>query len=290
MLSLLGSTWVFNIYSRFFDCVLKKAIFLTVILNILRRKVAMCCLFLATHLLAQESVGEKLSETRALLEEWVRTETLISEEATQWKVEKRILKDIAQVAGRELEDLERGLQRLKESETAGESARDTLLQRQEELQAIVNRIELRLPTLEASLLKRLEWFPAPLLRKVELYEKRIPRSNDDNTSFLVRAQNIAVILREADDFNSRITLDKPTLKVDGVGERVFDVLYFGLATAYFVDATGKVGGIGVPAKGGWKWKLNESIASLVRDAVQMREKEVLAEFLGLPFQIDGGGN
>jgi len=281
-------------YSRYFDWKGKTAIVRAVFFKTLRERIAppaaAASLLLACQLPAQDGAGEKLAETRALLEEWVRTETLVSEEAAQWKVEKRILQDIAEVARRELEGLEKGLERLRESETAGETTKDALLERQRELQAMVERIELRLPVLEAGVLERLAWFPAPLRQKTALYEKRIPRPGDPGPKphFLARAQNIAVILREADDFNSRITLDKPTLQVGDTGKRVYDVLYFGLAVAYFVDATGKVGGVGVPAKGGWKWTLDDRVAPLVRDAVQMREKEILAEFLNLPLQLGGG--
>lgn len=245
---------------------------------------------LAGSVSAQEAPGETFAETRALLEEWVRTKSLLSEEAAQWEVEKRILQDIAEVARGELDELNKGLARVNESKTAGEAAKEALLQRQQELKAMVGRIELRLPSLEASLLERMAWFPQPLRQKVEVYQKRIPRpdSTAPKQNFLVRAQNLAVILREADEFNGRITLDRPVLKIGSEGERVYDVLYFGLAVAYFVDTTGKVGGIGTPARGGWQWTLDDRIAPLVREAVQMRNNEILAEFLELPQQPQGG--
>jgi len=237
---------------------------------------------------AEENAGEKLAETRSLLEEWVRTETLISEEASQWQVQKRILQDIAEVAHRELSILEKGLGNVQESLTKGETAKDSLLERQEELKTIVQRIEIRLPVLEASLLERLEWFPNPLRQKVALYEKRLPRPNGEKQkpNFLIRAQNLAVILREADEFNGRVTLDKPTMDIGDSGARVYNVLYFGLAVAYFVDETGKIAGVGIPAKGGWRWQRQDRIAPIVEKAVEIRKNERLAEFLNLPFELE----
>ena len=258
-------------------------------------KMFLCCrcllsvslLGLTGEMSAQKDVGEALAETRGLLEEWIRTETLISKEAAQWEVEKRILQDIAEVARRELTVLERGLAKAQESLTEGETSKSALLERRQELRVMKERVELRLPKLEASLLERLDWFPAPLRDKIALYEKRIPGPEADSPkpSFLLRAQNIAVILRETDEFNGRITLDKPTMTIGDAGLRVYNVLYFGLAVAYFVDDTGKIGGVGIPAKGGWKWNLDERIAPIVQDAVRIRENEKLAEFLSLPFQL-----
>ena len=247
------------------------------------------CFFLCQfgQIYAREDAGEKLAETRSMLEEWVRTEALISEEASQWKVEKSILEDIAEVAYRELSVLKKGLANVQDSMTQGEAAKDTLLERQQELKAIVRRIEIRLPVLEASILERLEWFPRPLRQKVALYEKRVPRLNTEKQkpNFLLRSQNLAVILREADEFNGRVTLDKPTMDIGDSGARVYNVLYFGLAVAYFVDETGKIAGVGIPAKGGWQWKRQDHIAQMVQKAVEIRNNERLAEFLNLPFEF-----
>ena len=233
---------------------------------------------------------ESLAEARALLEEWVRTESIISSEDAQWKVEKRILQDIKEVTKKELSGLEVRLQSARNFLTEGETAKDSLLEHRQELDAIVKRIELRLPVVEAGLLERLKWFPEPLREKVALYVDRIPHPGNPRPkpNFLTRVQNIAVILREADEFNGRITLEKPTKEIGDGGRRVYNVLYFGLAIAYFVDEDGKAGGYGVPASGGWTWIRADDIAPVIADAVSIRENKSRARFLSLPFKLKGG--
>lgn len=234
------------------------------------------------------SVVDQLNETRTLLEEWVRTETVISEEAAQWQVEKRVLEDIAEVAERELQLLEEGIAKIRENQTDGEQAKDALLQRRRELDELVQRLESYLPRLEQQLLQHMKSFPQPLQDIVALQASRIPSAStapEKLPSFVFRAQNIAVILRQADLFNSRITLDKPRLQIPDLPDKVYNVLYFGLGAAYFVDESGKVAGFGGPGTDGWVWTRQDSIASRVWDGILIFENKVPAKFLQLPVQI-----
>lgn len=250
---------------------------------------ALCCGWIGLHSQTPEAVSQ-LNETRTLLEEWVRTETLISEEKSQWEVEKRVLQDIAEVANRELQLLETGIAEIQAKQTEGQQAKDSLLQRREELDLLVQRLEHYLPALEQQLLERVAWFPQPLLDIISLQVDRIPKPNTtpgtEPPNFVLRAQNIAVILREADNFNSRITLDKPILELSGSKPKVYNVIYFGLGAAYFVDETGVIGGYGMPAKGGWQWKVTEKIAPHIKDAIAIYKRQIPARFIQLPIHVE----
>jgi hypothetical protein len=227
----------------------------------------------------------QLSETRTILEEWVRTEAQISQESSQWEVEKRILQDIAQVASHEIEILQQGIAKIRASQTSGEHEKDTLLQRRQELDTLVQRLERYLPLLEQQLLDRIQWFPHPLLDTISLHSQKLSAAQDTPANFVSRAQNIAVILREADSFNAKVSLDRPVLQLDGTQGKVYNVLYFGLGAAYFVDETGSTAGFGTPARGGWKWNREDKLAPLVRDAVQVFESQIPAKFIHLPVHL-----
>ena len=243
-------------------------------------------LLLAYPLTAQTpDAAAQLNETRAMLEEWVRTETQISEESSQWEVEKRILQDIAAVANRELEFLQQGIAKIQATQTEGEQEKDTLLQRRKELDTLVQRLERYLPLLEQQLLDRIEWFPLPLLETISHHSEKLAASQTQPASFVTRAQNIAVILREAGSFNAKVTLDKPVLQLEGTQSKVYNVLYFGLGSAYFVDETSSIAGYGTPARGGWKWNREDKTAPLVREAIQIFENQVPARFIQLPAHL-----
>ena len=87
-----------------------------------------------------------------------------------------------------------------------------------------------------------------------------------------------------------LLLDKvrKTHRLGDGGRRVYNVLYFGLAIAYFVDEDGKAGGYGMPASGGWTWTRADDIAPVIADAVSIRENKSRARFLSLPFKLKGG--
>ena len=250
------------------------------------KSLILAVLFLAHSLPAQTpDAAAQLNETRAMLEEWVRTETQISQESSQWEVEKRILQDIAAVANRELEFLQLGIAKIQATQTAGEQEKDVLLQRRQELDTLVQRLERYLPLLEQQLLDRIQWFPQPLLDTISVHSEKLTAAQERPASFVSRAQNIAVILREADSFNAKVTLDKPILQLEGTQSKVYNVLYFGLGAAYFVDETGSIAGYGSPGRGGWIWNREDKTAPLVREAIQIFENQVPAKFIHLPAQI-----
>jgi len=237
-----------------------------------------------------KAVASQINDTRTILEEWVRTETTISKETSDWQVDKRVLEDIAAVAERELKLLEEGIAKIRANQTEGEQAKDLLLQRRKELDQLVQRLETYLPQLESQLLEQMKFFPKPLLDTVALQASRIPKPGitppDKVPGFVIRAQNIAVILRQADLFNSKITLDKPRLQLPDTKDKVYKVLYFGLGAAYFIDESGSIGGYGIPGQAGWVWTRNDKISDQVKDAIQIFENKMPARFVQLPVQLE----
>jgi hypothetical protein len=85
------------------------------------------------------------------------------------------------------------------------------------------------------------------------------------------------------DFQNTITLDGDIREIDGE-RREIDILYLGLTQAWFVDATGTYGGSGVPTDSGWIWNTDSSIAMRVREAIDIHQKRIPADFLSLPLQ------
>jgi len=64
------------------------------------------------------------------------------------------------------------------------------------------------------------------------------------------------------------------------------VIYLGLAVAYYADKEGKVGGIGVPAAGEWKWTERNDLAPSIRDAVLYYNGDIKpAKLVDLPFDV-----
>ena len=76
--------------------------------TILLQALALGCLISSQPLHAQNSV----SETRDVLDRWVETRQIISEEKADWRTEKSILSDTVLLLKNELERLEKDLEAL----------------------------------------------------------------------------------------------------------------------------------------------------------------------------------
>ena len=69
---------------------------------------------------------------------------------------------------------------------------------------------------------------------------------------------------------------------DGVS-REFQVMYFGLGIAYFVNESGTDAGYGSPSKKGWVWKRDDSLAQEISTGIDMVNNRAMPRFLKLPF-------
>ena len=108
------------------------------------------CSLIIVGLNAQNQVAE----TREVLDQWVETRQIISEEKASWKVEESILGDTVQLLSSELHRLSEALTDLESSATAADEERSTLADEKEKLTAASAVVEANIGALESQL-KRL---------------------------------------------------------------------------------------------------------------------------------------
>ena len=70
--------------------------------------------------------------------------------------------------------------------------------------------------------------------------------------------------------------------------REVEVIYLGLARAYYADRSGNAG-IGVPGAGGWDWESRPDLHGQVTNALAQLDKKRPPEVVSLPLKIDGKG-
>ena len=64
-----------------------------------------------------------------------------------------------------------------------------------------------------------------------------------------------------------------------------EILYLGLAVAFYVDRAGENAGTGRPGAAGWEWSADNAIAGQVRRAIDIHSKSAEPGFVELPFKI-----
>lgn len=229
----------------------------------------------------------KVTETRDVLDKWVETRQIISEEKADWKTEKSILGDTVQLLSSELERLEKALTDLEASATAADEDRTRLAAEKETLTAASAVVEGNIGKLETQLKTIIKTLPDPLINKIKPLIRRLPDDPaDTKLSLGERVQNIVGILSQADKFNTTLTETSESREIgDG---KVVEVrtLYWGLAMAYYVDASGTYAGIGYPGANGWEWPQIEGAGPEIKRLIDVYEGAEEIQFVEVPARIN----
>ena len=233
------------------------------------------------------AAADAIRDTRNTLEQWVETRQIISEEQSNWKLEQSILKDTEALLSNELERLNLALDDLNASATAADEDRTSLAAEKEALVAASSVVESEIGSLEVQMHSIVKTLPQPLVEKIKPLIRRLP--DDPTTTQLTlgeRVQSIVGILSQADKFNTTITQTSESREIgDG---RVVEVrtLYWGLAMAYYVDASGEYAGIGVPDADGWEWPQIDGAGAQIKRLLDVYEGSEEIQFVEVPARIN----
>lgn len=229
----------------------------------------------------------KVAETRDVLDQWVETRQIISEEKAEWKVEKSILGDTVQLLSSELERLEKALADLEASASAADEDRTKLAAEKELLNAASDVVVDNIEGLETQLKTIIHTLPEPLINKIKPLIRRLPDDPaDTKLSLGERVQNIVGILSQADKFNTTLTETSESRELPGGKIVEVRTLYWGLAMAYYVDASGQYAGIGYPGADGWEWPQIDGAGADIRRLIDVYEGSEEIQFVEVPARIN----
>ena len=229
----------------------------------------------------------KLQDTRDVLDQWVETKQIISEERADWRLEQSILKDSQSLLDNELARLTDALADLEASATAADEDRTQLAAEKELLKAASSVVEANIGSLETKMKALVNSLPQPLVDKIKPLMRRLPDDpNNTKLSLGERVQNIVGILSQADKFNTTITLSNESREIaDGKVVQV-TTLYWGLAMAYFVDNSGTYAGIGTPNSEGWEWLEMADAGPQIKQLLDIYEGSQEIKFVAVPARVN----
>jgi hypothetical protein len=124
-----------------------------------------------------------------------------------------------------------------------------------------------------------------VLTKLQPLLARIPAPGTvARVSTAERFQNVLGILNEMNRANSEISVAYEIRKLaDGTSSEV-QVIYVGLAQAYYISPTGEAG-VGVPGPEGWQWSPLPKAASDILFALEIIQGKHSPAFVPLPVTI-----
>jgi len=227
-----------------------------------------------------------ITDTRETLDKWVETSQIISKEKADWRTERAILSDTEKLLTSELARLSEDLQILETTATTAEEDRAKLTAQKSSVSEASSVVESKIVSLEAELKAIIPTLPLPLINKIKPLIRRLPEdSNNTQLSLGERVQNIVGILSQTDKFNTTITFTSESREIESGKTVEVRTLYWGLAQAYFVDASASYAGIGTPGDNGWEWQRIDSAGATIQRLLDVYEGSEAIQFVEVPARI-----
>lgn len=240
-------------------------------------RLAVILLFLSASIQAQEA-DATIVELRESISKIVDVQTLESGERLDWEARKAEMAALLELHRKELALLDGELEKSGQSAPQHSELTDELkaeIKRLKAARKITAEIVARNVPRTLSLAKQ---FPVPLLTKTEpeLSSLRSWKATDEPREAL---RSILSLVAKAEQFNRRFT--RTTEIRDN---REVQVLYLGLAQAFYADRNEKAG-IGRPGPAGWIWKPLPEIRPELVITFETLDKKRPPTMVTLPLEI-----
>lgn len=236
----------------------------------------------ASPVLAQSPI----KETRNLVEKWVESRQLSSQLKADWQVEKEVLEQSISAFEGELSSLDAQMEKVDTGKTQVSSEFETVNQEKDALTAYSGRLKEEVARLEVRLNKLADQLPIGVKERISPLLDRIPENPaETKLSVSTRMQNVLGVINEVDKFNGGVTVVSELRKNTEGADVQVQVLYVGLAQAYFSDPTGAFAGTGKPGANGWDWSIQPELGEKILNAINIYLGSQPAAFVNLPFQL-----
>jgi hypothetical protein len=222
--------------------------------------------------------------TRELIRQWVQTERLLSEEKTTWQVEKSRMQELLDLYQKELTLLNEEISKAGTSAGTLDGRQETLKKEIKEYRdaqrLLADTLSRLLPRLQ-SMIPRL---PQPLQDEI-LADSELLLSPDAMEKPRDVLKSMLAVMAASGRFNRSISVVEETRQLSGGKKMTVDVIYLGLARAYYASDAGHTAGVGKPGKEGWQWQEQADLAKEIRRAIAVYRKDSPPQLIQLPISL-----
>jgi len=217
-------------------------------------------------------------ELRETISKIVDTQTLESKERLDWEARKQEMTALLELHQRELALLNEELEKAGQSAPGHGETTEEMKAQIDDLKSarrLASEAVARTTPRALSMSKR---FPSPLLKdcEAELSNLNAWKPTDEPREAL---QSVLSLIAKAQQFNRRLTRSSEVRE-----DREVEVLYLGLAAAFYADRK-KNAGSGHPGPDGWVWKSNPDIRPELISAFDSLDKKRPPAMVRLPLEI-----
>jgi hypothetical protein len=226
-----------------------------------------------------------LAETRLTMDKWIETQQIITKERKDWQQGKEILVGRVDLIQQEVAALETKIEQANAEVVDSEKKKTELLAEKDELKARGAHLAEIITRLEQELKRLLPSMPDPIRTKLQPLTQRIPEDpSTTKVAVAERFQNVLGALSLLNNSNNEISVVYEVHSLAGGKPTEVQVIYIGLAQAYYVSASGEAG-IGRPSDDGWRWQPSKAIANDVLKALEILQNKHTPAFVPLPVTI-----
>ncbi len=234
------------------------------------------------HAQDEAAVKKEIEQARQVIEEYVETRREIARVKNEWRSYQELSERRISLYEQEIAELTETIEKAEAETTQAERAIAAVKEEIAQLRQANDIVARALPAFEDKLRELYQYFPTPLKDKVQSLVQQLGKGGQASNRMAI----VIGILNEVDKFNSDYTLDTFEKTLPSGQTKLVDVVYLGLAVAYYADSEGKVGGVGTPAAGEWNWTERNELAPAIREAVLYYEGEIKpAMLVDLPIEI-----
>ena len=226
-----------------------------------------------------------LEETRLTLAKWIETQQIIAKERNDWQQGKEILEGRIELVGKEVSVLKEKIAESVKAVAESDQKKERLVAENEQLKATAAQLATAVSVMEGQVRGLAKRMPQPVAERLAPLLQRIPtEASTTRVTVAERFQNVLGILNEMNRANSEISLSYEVRTLaDGSSSEV-QVIYVGLAQAYYLSPRGEAG-IGTPGEDGWNWKPAPEIAGQLLVALEVIQGKHPPAFVPLPVEI-----
>jgi len=234
---------------------------------------------------ADAGESDRFEAARQTTIQWIETRKAINSTIRDWADQKQSLELTAELLETEIGVLDGQIAKAKEASMADNTKRAELFGKLKSRNELLDLAAKRLGGVEAKIAGFAGLFPPVLGERVAPLMRRFPQAGvPSQLPVSQRLQTLLTIFNEIESFNARFTVVPEMRGLNGTQVRV-QVLYLGLAQAYYVSKSGRLAGVGRPGSEGWIWTPNNQLADDVTRAIRVFKDETVPTLVNLPVEL-----
>ena len=118
-------------------------------------------------------LASTFKDTTTIIQEWVQTEQLISEETTEWNIEKAALLDIRDALKTEIIELDKRLEESEEEAVGAAKQRTELLEQKNEIEETTRSLLDGVDALQIQVEEAFKLLPTPLAKRLQPFRQKL---------------------------------------------------------------------------------------------------------------------